>query len=1486
MTEESKPTPTGPASVQEIWEKTIVRFQQRTGQRLDGLSRSPDDLRRALDAHYAAQADDPDMSKAKAIGFRMIHCIQLLGGIAAQGASMVFGPAGLCFNALSFLLDIPKKVSEFHGEINAIFAEVGPALAQFRIYQRMEENTHVDDALRSSIDQVMTSFVDICANCINIHREGRWKSFKRNAKRVLLDEGSVRGELDNFKKLTQDQMNVQATLTLEVALETNVGVAFIKASVSEIDSATKVIKTDVTGLVEAEHKRGLNDARKKNLDLIREKLGQKEEDVANVVDARDNMWKTSVKGSGKWLNDLDEYTQWLDRSSSADPLLILTGEPGTGKSFLVSAIAQDVKARNSATKAERGLLGYYSFSIATKTDSDRNRPETAIKSICMQMADQDAVYAKHVAGVCGESGKDKNYFKDASCQVLWSTLGIGAPAKNAMHYILLDSVGLLSAEELERLLEAIQQRPDASDEEKSNPVRVLISGEPTNFEEWLSSVSAKSIDIAQHNAEDISAFVVEELKKADLFQGTDQDSQRRRKTVKERLIKRSNNCYATVQQDLGKIKAIVASSGTEDELNRVLQESSTDPKALVRSELETLEAVLNPRELDEVHELLLWTVAGFGRFNLDELAAALYLRFKSVSLQPLAQKITGKYSKIFTLTYGGKFIALRDHVDECVVAERVRPRQSADDPKITATISITNGDIKSVQRFFWDLTHHSSFTNGFQFQPDSDLSQAASRKIQIYRVDAHFEIVQKAFDYFLMPDSDDKQKGELSGKYLMVCLPDHLKVLYEAEGLDELSLADKQYIGSHVYDMFNEEDVIENNWESCAWAIWYKSEDEMGIFWNWLDDPVAIARLGARDKRWLADIKKGKSRNRSLLTPIMTMVARKWLQEDEWEVSRPSDWITGLLHLGAPQAKEKADGDEEAEPETDAQPAQEPEDDGEIYITEDNSVVEKVAKAEKWAKQALGVFDVDCTWCVRLGQTYGGLGESEAAVEQYKKAAAILQAQDPIDKDRLAGVFHALGDLQDEPKDALPYYKQAYEQNDSNVDILYALATLSASKGVTEEAASIVQNAATKTVEGSDSSLLLSMLRKSVHRQGMAWDEMLAIFRVVLSLMESSPEIWPALHTELEKAIDKARTDNELTELAAYHLLSGAALYNLRQESPEDLEKAATHWRAGLATVREEVGFEEDDQLVYIEQHCLSSLGRLCVEKTLQERNPDPQSSFQELQQAQESDRASRAVTALLASMYTLTGQREKARDVLRVDMVTAFNILVDDEDGNDWEGFASIRHQLVHTGDFENARRTNMLFPGQWFNVDIFKALLEGEESCLETASGQLVEFFEKECQSDESNQDRFNKVSTEVERLLAAAEPDSSEATAWTRISKILSGYNHFHDNSIFCNWCKETWNFEKGFNACKYCYDMDLCDKCLGDLRAGTPGAPYICSKLHDWIHLEPWNTQSYARAWKRVVPVAAEDGSERLVPVAKWLGDLCDEWGLAKGDWDFE
>ncbi|KAH1482939.1 hypothetical protein KXX06_004934, partial [Aspergillus fumigatus] len=323
--------------------------------------------------------------------------------------------------------------------------------------------------------------------------------------------------------------------------------------------------------------------------------------------------------------------------------------------------------------------------------------------------------------------------------------------KNTTHYILLDSVNTLSPADLERLLRAIQQR----DQGMPSRVRVL------------------TIDITKHNKPDIKAFIVEELKRKGIFQGADEDSQRRKTMVEERLWVRSNNSYLTIQQDLRKVEEIITSGGTEEELHRVLHESSTDPKELVRAEIEGLEAMLKAREIEEINELLVWVIASDKSMLLVELEAALFLRFKTVSLQPLDKKITGKYSKIFTLIYG-KYLALKDHVRDCVVAQRDRPRQSADDPKITATISITNGDLKLVQRFFWDLNHFRSDKR----RPTEDPG-----------------IVKRTFDILSQPVVDERGKALVP--YLMRSLTTHLKALSEVTGLDELQPADKQFIGSH-----------------------------------------------------------------------------------------------------------------------------------------------------------------------------------------------------------------------------------------------------------------------------------------------------------------------------------------------------------------------------------------------------------------------------------------------------------------------------------------------------------------------------------------------------------------------------------------------------------------------------------------------------------------------------------------------------------------
>jgi hypothetical protein len=59
--------------------------------------------------------------------------------------------------------------------------------------------------------------------------------------------------------------------------------------------------------------------------------------------------------------------------------------------------------------------------------------------------------------------------------------------------------------------------------------------------------------------------------------------------------------------------------------------------------------------------------------------------------------------------------------------------------------------------------------------------------------------------------------------------------------------------------------------------------------------------------------------------------------------------------------------------------------DGRIIINDNDSDLEKVAKAEQWCKQSLKVTEADSIWFIRLGDTYATLSERDAATEQYKK---------------------------------------------------------------------------------------------------------------------------------------------------------------------------------------------------------------------------------------------------------------------------------------------------------------------------------------------------------------------------------------------------------------------------------------------------------------------------------------------------------------------
>lgn len=83
-------------SLPDLWKEAEARFQSRTGK---PLRRSPaktlEDVRKEIESQQVESAKvlpvekEDAKTRAKAASMNALQCLKLLGGIAAQGASMV-----------------------------------------------------------------------------------------------------------------------------------------------------------------------------------------------------------------------------------------------------------------------------------------------------------------------------------------------------------------------------------------------------------------------------------------------------------------------------------------------------------------------------------------------------------------------------------------------------------------------------------------------------------------------------------------------------------------------------------------------------------------------------------------------------------------------------------------------------------------------------------------------------------------------------------------------------------------------------------------------------------------------------------------------------------------------------------------------------------------------------------------------------------------------------------------------------------------------------------------------------------------------------------------------------------------------------------------------------------------------------------------------------------------------------------------------------
>ncbi|KAI7768372.1 hypothetical protein LZL87_012456 [Fusarium oxysporum] len=1517
--------------MEQLWDEVAERFLARTGK---GLNRKPsmtiDDVRKQIESRTDPTTDIDaanTLKHKKDIGLNILECLKLLGGIAAQGASVVFQPATVVFNAMSILLEAPKKIREFHEAIDEVFAVVAPSLSQFRIYERIEQFRKIDTNLTRAIHITMISLVDICALVIALQDpNSKWSKFKSNVKKALLDDDSgLSIALRKFRQAIHGQQSIEATLTLEVALESRHEVSIILAKVFETGKWTEEIASKITTLQQAETKRAQDTTKKAYLSKIKEKLGIDEKELETNRDMFKRLCDSRVENSGSWLDDEEAYTSWADADAAkARPLLLLLGEKNTGRSTTVSTIVQKLKARykTPTERSSRVLLAWYFFpSLSDKADKGDPTPaRTALKHIALQVAEQDMALAKSIASICEE--KDNGtYFTDVSCKSLWKDLKLGQPRGDTMYYFIFDGVEKLSkmhADAGTQFFDVLKEASHSSaTESDGSRIRLLVSGRGDAVK-VLGGFESPTINIAKSNGSDIESYIKREMRKYDILQGNDSKDEASRKKINDKLLEMAGGSFFKVQSTLDRIKDLVDSGGQESELDDLLTESDWGREAISKNVVAELQEQLSPQNIEEINELLIWVVYGFEWLGVDQLEAALFLRFGSTPLQKLAKKLQGKYSRLFEVD--GQVITVRRDLLSLVIKDPKQLRSLDDDtPRITATITITKGDITTVQNFLWTL-FQKSVVEKFEFEPLAGQTTQTRGEIRVNDSDAHLAIVMQAVSFLIKkPDA----RTESLGRYLVWNLPVHLKELNNPERDHKVDNSAKKDIGNMLFDILGQGTIIRRHWKHFVDVPLFGNTIQISTLLAWLQDPDVTGHFGIYQMDWLDKVISSSSPQRALLFSMAREVGHRWLksrENDPWEAYRS---LNLYLSLEVPEGESNVSDDSIV-----------------ILSTDEESLA--LDKAERWCKSILQVTNEQSLWYERVGETARKVDEFDHAIAMFLKATKMPGVSWTCHRG-LAQSYHQAGKLKDacvsqkkaleilydlkepnpddiwvtnmdlgkwyfelkEPDQATVYYEKALEAKQADEAYYRILEAKLTSQSIDRTLDLVESMSHEMSTNGGISRLGSALLLMATDE-----DTYERYFTSLLSLTASRDGMLEMVLSAMDEAIQLAADKELLFERSALRLYKGLALYYYGKEADENpLASAVRLWEECHSDTRkviEETGTYVQWKWMWLGGQVISDI--VChyfKEATAANTEASALEKFGEItighRISYEDNRVSPA-ESYMGAYETLQGNFTAARAHFRKNMLTAHEMLSDDTDENDADAYFVLFQCLLHTGDDINALIAFELTGPIEKTIEMRLGEIRGEDK---VAATELIEFAKEKFSPSDAAPTRYTAVLDELQKRIQRDNEEGEKVTTtetYQRIYSLLAekrpateGGNgpsqpyEISYSDIVINWryfcngnCGGAWDFETDINICKYCWDTPFCQNCLPLLQQGT-SKMLACDAGHKWLHVPRWNLRESTGLRDGTVMMGGEivDGRHvggQRVKIKEWLSTIWKEWDI--------
>ncbi|KAK5626050.1 hypothetical protein RRF57_001765 [Xylaria bambusicola] len=534
---------------------------------------------------------------------KTLQCIGTIGGIVTDGVSNVFAPAGMCYNALTFV------VQAWQG-YEGTFANLAELLEKcMEFFERLQSyQGRMDGRLTRLASQNLKLFVEICSRTIKLRK--KHTRFLRFTQQLFLNDDGVQDLLGMMDRLNSKEAMLVGAQTYRLVS----------------DSAG-----DVKLILETQREQKREDEAKRWRRSIAKALGfpgttldNDGEPVPSWQRAFDTRLNSLVEGTGTWWKANDAFSHWATAKYPEESIFVLSGTGGTGKTSMMANTIKSIRRLSQEAPSSRVVAAYY-FADGDKRKADDEDESTCLqrvsRTLLWQLATSYEAMTKSVA-----SAVERAPHFDGALD-LWEQLFFTnreLQNSNTTFYIFIDTLD-------PELVPLLQKHSNLADKSK---VRVFLTGRPELVEGYLSpadDITYAELPIIRHNRPDVKKYINSQMDTMQMLRdATRPGISEWRQVILNELQDKCEGDYFKLNTSLTALSKVDL---TED-IREVLRDAGKPRKDQITAELRRLNNNRTLKEIREINEIILWIDKGRRYFSIEMMDAILSVKHRRPIIEP------------------------------------------------------------------------------------------------------------------------------------------------------------------------------------------------------------------------------------------------------------------------------------------------------------------------------------------------------------------------------------------------------------------------------------------------------------------------------------------------------------------------------------------------------------------------------------------------------------------------------------------------------------------------------------------------------------------------------------------------------------------------------------------------------------------------------------------------------------------------------------